>query len=365
LIDDKFIPIPDFVSRFEYFTTIYKPSEFHPEHAPDEADEYEQWRKSVVAKSVNVQFVKPSAHGMAYKVAPVYSNTTKPLYRPTLKLEFQGKFVAAAVRYPSDRKYSRAKRGKVTGFSAGSRTRMFDMFHKLEIKVKPIFLTLTYGEDYPDAQTAKKNLRALFERIRRLFKSQNVSAIWRMEFQERGAPHFHIIFFGLPYIRKEKIQEWWGAIIGFEKPFTRIEQIKSHRGVMSYVSKYCAKVPESEILGEIQGCAPYDDIYALEQIKALSDEYKDKTIGRQWGKVNKPDESPYTQVTLSEQEQATMRIVLSGFAEKWNQKYADKIRSKPDYVSYQVYGMKGLLLAYFWDKIFPPHKHPVGFSPFI
>ena len=280
MLEDNFIPIPDFVSRFEYFTTIYKPTEFHPEHAPDEADEYEQWRKSVIAKSVNVQFVKPSKHGLTYKFAPVYSNTKKPLYRPTLKLEFQGKFVAAAVRYPSDRKYSRAKRGKVTGFSAGSRTRMFDMFHKLEIKVKPIFLTLTYGEDYPDAQTAKANLRAFLERIRRLPSCGETSAIWRMEFQERGAPHFHIIFFNLPFIKKENIQKWWGEIVGVEKPFTRIERIKSHRGVMAYVSKYVAKLQDG-------GDSGFNSLTYLHAYRAKYGE----NIGRVWGKfeaVNLP-----------------------------------------------------------------------------
>ena len=111
MIEDNFIPIPDYMSRFEYFTSIYNPSEFHPENAPDEADEYELWRKQVIARSVNVHHIQPSGHGITYKVAPVYSELALLRKRATLKLEFQGKFVAASVRYPSDRKYSRHKRG--------------------------------------------------------------------------------------------------------------------------------------------------------------------------------------------------------------------------------------------------------------
>jgi len=273
LIEDNFIPIPDFVSRFEYFTTIYKPSEFHPENAPDKDSDYAALYKRYIWQDTFVTS-KNLYTGNTGTFAPGFVNPDfKPLYRPTLKLEFQGKFVAAAVRYPTDRKYSRCKRGKVTGFSAGSRTRMFDMFHKLEIKVKPIFITLTYGDDYPDAATAKANLRAFLERIRRLPSCGKTSAIWRMEFQERGAPHFHIIFFNLPFIKKENIQKWWGEIVGMEKPFTRIEQIKRHRGVMAYVSKYVAKLQDG-------GNSGFNSLTYLHAYKAKYGE----NIGRVWGK---------------------------------------------------------------------------------
>lgn len=150
---------------------------------------------------------------------------------------------------------------------------MFDMFHKLEIKVKPIFVTLTFGEDYPDAQTAKNNLRAFFERVRRAFPQMGVSAIWRMEFQERGAPHFHIIFFNLPFIKKEKIQAVWGEIVDLDRPFTRIEQIKSHKGVMSYVSKYVAKLQDG-------GNSGFNSLTYLHAYRAKYGE----NIGRVWGK---------------------------------------------------------------------------------
>jgi len=273
VIDDNFIPIPDFMSRFEYFTSIYNPSEFHPENAPDEADEYELWRKSVIAKAVNVQYVKPNKHGLTYKIAPVYSDIKPPMKRATLKLEFQGKFVAAAVRYPSDRVYSRAKRGKVTNFSAGSRRRMFDMFNKMEVKVKPVFITLTYMENWPDANRAKENLRAFLERVRR--KHKNASGIWRMEFQERGAPHFHIIFFDLPFWKKESIQEVWAEIIGEKgrKPFTRIEMVRSHKGLMAYVSKYTAKLQDG-------GDSGFNSLTYLHAYRAKYGE----NIGRVWGK---------------------------------------------------------------------------------
>jgi len=280
MIDDNFIAIPDASQRFSYFTDLYNPPQNHPEHAPTGAGEYDALYSRLVRDRTLVQS-KNLFTGKISTFAPGFVHPEhKPLYRPTLKLEFQGKFVAAAVRYPSDRKYSRAKRGKVTTFSLNSRKRMFDMFHKLEVKTKPIFVTLTYMEKWPDAKTAKNHLRAFLERIRR--KYPNAAGIWRMEFQERGAPHFHIIFFSLPFWKKENVQAAWAEIIGERNrsPFTRIEQIKSHRGVMAYVSKYVAKLQDDGISG-------FNSLTYLHAYRAKYGE----SIGRVWGKfeaVNLP-----------------------------------------------------------------------------
>lgn len=221
--------------------------------------------------------------------------------RPTLKLEFQGKLVVASIRYASDAKPKKhGKRGTITDFSRQSRTRLFDLFHRLKIKSKPVFLTLTYGDDYPDAKTAKNNLRAFLERIRRMPSCEQTSAIWRMEFQERGAPHFHLIFFDLPFIKKEDIQTMWSQIIDQPQPFTRIEQIRSHNGMMFYVSKYIAKVNPSENSG----------FNSLTYLHAYRAKYGDE-IGRLWGYFKKDlipfDERFYYERDLDRREFAIFR----------------------------------------------------------
>ena len=79
------------------------------------------------------------------------------------------------------------------------------------------------------------------ERLRRMPECQKSSGVWRIELQERGAPHFHILFFDLPYIRKEKVQEMWAKIIVTERPFARIEAVRNWNGIMNYCSKSLAK----------------------------------------------------------------------------------------------------------------------------
>lgn len=198
-------------------------------------------------------------------------NTVK-IKRPTLRLEFQGKFVAAAIRYDHDAPHRCGVRGRITEFSPQSRTRLFDVFHRLDITKKPIFLTLTYMERWYSVKTSKQHFRAFLERVRR--KYPQCSAIWRLEFQERGAPHFHIMFFNLPYWKKESVQKVWAECINERgrQPFTRIEQVNSHKGVMSYVSKYIAKLPE----GGDSGFNSPTYLHAYQQMFG-------KEIGRVWG----------------------------------------------------------------------------------
>lgn len=138
------------------------------------------------------------------------------------------------------------QRGEVSGFSKKSRKRLLELFASLEPIKKSVFITLTYPKEFPDVKTAKSHLRAFLERIRRL--SASACGVWRLEFQKRGAPHFHLIMWRLPFIKKEDIQAWWGEIIGASSPFTRIELILNNKKLMSYCAKYIAKPTTTEEL---------------------------------------------------------------------------------------------------------------------
>lgn len=159
-------------------------------------------------------------------------------------IEAQGNLLAVAVKYKV-RPPGGGQRGKVTVFSAGSRRRLLQKTARLEIE-KAVFITLTYPQRFPSGSDAKKHLRALFERLRRRYPKS--SAMWRLEYQKRGAPHFHLIFFNLPFLPFKTLRTWWSEIISDyvddDQPFVRIELIRSARGAMYYVSKYVAKVTD-------------------------------------------------------------------------------------------------------------------------
>lgn len=200
-----------------------------------------------------------------------------PRTKEFVKLTFQGRLVKAQIMHISQQPWKRGMRGQITDFSSGSRGRFFELINRIDFGRKCVFLTLTFGDEFPDVQTAKNALRAFLERMRRKFTDRDVSAIWRMEFQERGAPHFHLIFFNLPWIDKKEIQRWWSEIINVSEPFTRIEMIYSVKKLVNYVAKYLAKV---DIGQDNSG------FNSPTYLHAYAEKY-DRNIGRLWGYYNK------------------------------------------------------------------------------
>jgi len=169
----------------------------------------------------------------------------------------QGKFLKQSVhditKFATRRNGARAQ---CSTFSDRSRRSLLDLINKLDTEKigygRSSFVTLTYPEKYPSWRRAKMNLAALFERWRRAWPEMSV--IWRIENQKRGAPHFHLILFNAPYIPQKELAAAWREIIGAkpEEYLTKsgklslttgadIRLIRSARGVTSYVSKYVAK----------------------------------------------------------------------------------------------------------------------------
>lgn len=170
------------------------------------------------------------------------------------------------------------KRGNVETFSEQSRMRMLRKLARLSPSARDgfrhrcSFLTLTTRGIYHPRQI-KEWMRAFLKRMARKWSS--VSAVWRLEYQKRGAPHLHLVIYNVPYIPKDGIQAAWGEIVGEDRPFTRIESIRSYKHLMSYVSKYAAKVQEGGFNTAAYQAANPESAYA------------DESPGRVWGMFNR------------------------------------------------------------------------------
>lgn len=177
------------------------------------------------------------------------------------------------------------KRGKCHGFSDASRKRLFDkMATVLRDAPLPVFVTLTLPREVDtEPQAAKRHLRALWKRWVRRWP--HMSCIWKMEPQADGATHFHLIVWGLSFLPWQQVAvEWAEVVTGRPIPGafpilpgktgaklfrdwlarleredatlaltcktasagTRVEAIRSWRGVMSYAAKYIGKAVEDE-----------------------------------------------------------------------------------------------------------------------
>ncbi len=147
-------------------------------------------------------------------------------------------------------------RGEVTEFSKQSRRRLLKLLNSIDreaVKL-PVFITLTYPRTWPeDPQTWKDHLKAFRKRLER--KYGQFSAVWRLEFQKRGAPHFHLLCFidldfvndrdALVQLRVDCDNDWYevcGRIsIKHLKAGVNVEPPRSWRGI-NYLAKYMAKL---------------------------------------------------------------------------------------------------------------------------
>lgn len=106
---------------------------------------------------------------------------------------------------------------------------------------KGVFLTLTYRRDEWDdpqqlyrAASDERHVRRFMERLGQLM-DQSFSGRWlcKLEFQEGGWIHFHIILLGLTYIDHAMVAHAWGH------GFVWIDRLNAGR--IRYICKYVAK----------------------------------------------------------------------------------------------------------------------------
>lgn len=147
-------------------------------------------------------------------------------------------------------------RGKVQGFSRSSRLRMLRLIAcVLRDAELPCFVTLTYPDKFPTVERAKRDLDVFIRRIRRAFLA---GLIWKLEPQKRGAPHYHLLVWG---VDQDELFIWvvknWYEIAGDgdinHKLFHQgklpdsepcVSKVDSFNGVWFYAAKYIGKVFE-------------------------------------------------------------------------------------------------------------------------
>lgn len=146
----------------------------------------------------------------------------------------------------------RGLRNKVTVFSRASRRRMLRTMAKLSKAALPIFATLTYPQSYSSNPTDwKEDLRVWGARLKRACPT--AAFIWRLEFQKRGAPHFHVLIYGLTKnisdFQKWLSTSWYEVVKSCDERHlqagTNAQHMRSYRGLMVYAGKELAKTSQA------------------------------------------------------------------------------------------------------------------------
>ena len=142
------------------------------------------------------------------------------------------------------------QRGGIATFSKNSRRRLMRTIAQVEKIELPIFVTLTYPGEFPgNPKEWKRHLKNFVKRLN--YKFSGSSGIWKLEPQKRGAPHYHLMIWGVSYFDLiSYVPLAWYKVVGSDDirhlhAGTRVEKVRSWRGVMGYASKYLGKEVEN------------------------------------------------------------------------------------------------------------------------
>jgi len=192
----------------------------------------------------------------------------------------------------SEKERRRAKRSKIVSFTNRSAKRLRFIVRNSEDLWKA-FVTLTYPAAYPcDGRATKKHLNSFLQYLRR----RDIKFIWALEFQFRGAPHYHVIV--SEHIDKNELSETWYRIVGSgdEKHLragTAVEAIKSKNHLYGYLADYVKKLEQKtppvgyENVGRFWGASR--NLLTFQMIQKINDYYNlARTIKliRRWYKAH-------------------------------------------------------------------------------
>lgn len=282
---------------------------------------------------------------------------------PQIEYEFQGGYVRASVKNPpSAVPPVRARRGSVNGFSAASRLRLMSMLNRLEWSgLRVAFCSLTYGQLFPNIETFKKHIDIFGKRMMRLAarRGWRLSFVWKMEYQDRGAPHLHLLVFGLPEgmtdFELRQLMRWtWALSIGgdywdksdsdyWRVPFVQADWVVSKKAAMGYVSKYLAKV---EVGSSAAAPGRFEEDASSDGAKAVvGDGFNNvsyltaSSTGRIWGVIGRVN-LPFAELVRVVVDVAASgffgfrRLAASKLRSNWRLRPLNKRRRKPHSVIY-------------------------------
>lgn len=159
-----------------------------------------------------------------------------------------------------------SSRGAVREFTVSSGARM-RKYLRTCVANYDTFITLTYPHNYErDGRKSKEQLRRFIQELKRRADrdGRDMSkwgVFWFMEFQERGAIHYHL--FTTDGVCRKWLSSKWYDICGTEDvrhlaAGTNIEKIKSGRhGTCAYASKYAAKSSQKVVPEDIKSAGRF------------------------------------------------------------------------------------------------------------
>ena len=204
---------------------------------------------------------------------------------------------------------SKIARGRVKEFSKRSRHRLLSLVARLNEGINGVLVTFTYRSNMQDYEISKKHLDLVLRYLK--YHYPHAAALWRMEHQQRGAIHYHVMLLSNEHVWVDvnALRAYWRELVD-EVANINVRWIDNRKRALAYVSKYVAKVdvivaptekccdegvpegegnldgmPYSEKGDTIQTAAVAQTTCELESMSAS--EAAEPFVGRFWGVFNR------------------------------------------------------------------------------
>lgn len=171
---------------------------------------------------------------------------------PLLRVAIGGEYAALTRPTGRDPVPHEWVRGTVKRFSPRSRSRMLQALAKTDTRYltgRAWFVTLTWPREWTRLPYKWKEMLETFRK--RLHRRHPESwFFWKLEFQQRGAPHYHLLLFGPERLDSRQLHQDWYEIVGSHQLAhwrygVDVKLLREWRQVTGYCSKYAAKVDQS------------------------------------------------------------------------------------------------------------------------
>lgn len=141
-------------------------------------------------------------------------------------------------------------RGKIEAWSRQSRSRLVKTAEAIEWEALGdlLFVTLTYRECPGSGSEVKRHLDNFRKRMVRKFGA--LQGMWKLEFQRRGVPHYHLLLVKPPGHELPGLRQWfaraWYEVVGTGdeahlRAGTEVDYWRSRHSPGGYFAKYGSK----------------------------------------------------------------------------------------------------------------------------
>lgn len=148
------------------------------------------------------------------------------------------------------------------------------------------FLTLTFADNKTDVKECNVLFKAFIRKLREIKHISDLKYLAVIEFQQRGAVHYHVLL-NIPYIPQEELQKLWGNGFVFINAIIHVDNIGAYivkymtkdnkdvrlRGQKAYLTSHNLKHPEKIINHNLKDFDILEDKlykkYNLDKIKPV------------------------------------------------------------------------------------------------